>query len=886
MDNLKMCIRILPGIVILFFFPEIAFTQAFLKTINPDDYKGNFRELAKEIDMFYDTATGSNRAGSKQWKRGEWFALHHLDEGGQLGNYIGKNIIAMEEMDRQSTENSRMPGTGAWINLGHASTPGAMALQGRVNNVAFDPVNSAIVYVASAAGGIWKTFNNGDSWTNLTIDLPILGIADIVVTPGPNNHIIYALTGDGEANAYLHNSVGVIKSYNNGQSWTRTNLTVPLDQSLKGYRLLMHPTDPNTLLAAMSDGIHRTMDGGNTWNLIEPVAHVNDMEFDLNHLDTLYYTRRNTNIFSKLNLVTLSTTNISISTTLNVDRMEIAVTPDNPDAVYLLAGPGYSFFGGNLFNGLFYSNNSGHPSSWVLRSVSCNNNGDLFNSEASIAFYANTLYVDPLEENYVMVGGLNLFNSVDGGVTLNQVTFNSIHADQHIIKRNPLNGNLWLCNDGGIYRSTDSGNTWVNKSNGLTINEYYRISGTNNTDDRLLGGTQDNGHFLRDGVGSFQFVMSGDGMDNYFNSLNNSIVYASSQYGGLNRSVNWGQSFPASTLPNAGDQAFYPWITPFVQHPPYFNSQSGQWEDTDVIYVYSLNGIMRSTDAINWSNIGPSNIGQFSGSLCPSMSIGADNTGNTNLYISNGNNFWACFNPLDGTPNWLPLSLPISNTSYISAINVNPANRTEVWATISGYQAGIKVFRSLNSGLNWNNMSLSLPNTPIYSLVFANNTNNPSGAVYVGTEIGVFYKHDGLPDWVPFSNGLPHVPVTDLQMNYITSELKCSTYGRGIWETGLYESCQPTVHVNYEINQGQYNFESSNLIYAYRPIGGGIGTRVTMKAAGQVRLQNGFRVYPDSYVRIAIGNCGSGPLSLTDDPSNLTDTIEAAKVKNPEAERN
>ena len=60
MDNLKMCIRILPGIVILFFFPEIAFTQAFLKTINPDDYKGNFRELAKEIDMFYDTATGSN----------------------------------------------------------------------------------------------------------------------------------------------------------------------------------------------------------------------------------------------------------------------------------------------------------------------------------------------------------------------------------------------------------------------------------------------------------------------------------------------------------------------------------------------------------------------------------------------------------------------------------------------------------------------------------------------------------------------------------------------------------------------------------------------------------------------------------------------------------
>jgi hypothetical protein len=84
--------------------------------------------------------------------------------------------------------------------------------------------------------------------------------------------------------------------------------------------------------------------------------------------------------------------------------------------------------------------------------------------------------------------------------------------------------------------------------------------------------------------------------------------------------------------------------------------------------------------------------------------------------------------------------------------------------------------------LTWLNLSLSLPNTPVYSIVFANSANSPSGAVYVGTEIGVFYTDDGLPDWIPFSNGLPHVPVTDLLMNYNTGELKAATYWRSAYD--------------------------------------------------------------------------------------------------------
>lgn len=127
---MKIQISLALGIVLLMLLSESTVAQAYRNAIDPDNYKGDFRELSRQIDMFYDSATGSNKGGFKQWKRMEWFAIHHLDENGKLANIPENNMNGIAQSNKLSAINSRMSHTGDWVNLGHSSTPGTMAQQG------------------------------------------------------------------------------------------------------------------------------------------------------------------------------------------------------------------------------------------------------------------------------------------------------------------------------------------------------------------------------------------------------------------------------------------------------------------------------------------------------------------------------------------------------------------------------------------------------------------------------------------------------------------------------------------------------------------------------------------------------------------------------------
>ena len=128
----------------------------------------------------------------------------------------------------------------------------------------------------------------------------------------------------------------------------------------------------------------------------------------------------------------------------------------------------------------------------------------------------------------------------------------------------------------------------------------------------------------------------------------------------------------------------------------------------------------------------------------------------------------------------------------ITGITVNPDNSPEVWVTLSGFVDGQKVYRSGNAGVSWVNYTGDLPNIIVNCIAFEDNNGAPDDAVYIGTDIGVFYRDSNLGGWIPFGNWLPTVPVFDLEIHQTSNLITAGTYGRGLWRSSTYTDCGPS----------------------------------------------------------------------------------------------
>ena len=831
-------------IIILIGSTDLMYAQEYSKVLNPSDSNLSFKEQAKKINQFFDTATGKNRGGYKQWKRKEWFALQHLSTNGKVADFGRKNFEIQEQISSQRNLSPANINAGNWQSIGYNTVlnGGLTARQGRVNCIAFHPTNPDIIYIGTAGGGIWKSTNGGlfGNWVNISDNLPVTSFSGLTIAPDGNT--IYALTGDGfDNNVYFHDGVGVLKSIDGGNSWQRTGLSTTIQQMKGGYKIRMHPSNSNIVFAATNTGLWRTLNAGSNWTNIAP-GEITDFEFKPGNNDILYYTEKEENVINKIELSTLTkTSSLALITARPVTRIEIGVTPANPNVVYALVGPNY-LSGTWIYNGLYFSNDEG-------TSFSLNNNSlDIFsNNEQSM--YDIAIHISPNNVNELTIAGVRSYRSTDGGInfsTLNETTATNLHGDVHAIERNPLNGIIYMGDDGGIYRSTDNGISWSNISLNLVINEFYRIAGFQANGNLILGGTQDNGQFLQKNLsGIYDVVIPGlDGMDNIIDYSNPNIMYACTQNGAISKSTDGGATpFTAVAVPAGGG-----WITPILQSPSASNT----------IFYGSNSGVLRSTNGgSSWSNIGGYN-------TATAMAI--SNTG-SRLIITDGEKIKISNNPNAASPTWSSEINPRSTITFniipISSIAINPANTNDIMLSLPGYDVGIKVIRSTDGGINWTNYSINLPNIPIYAIAFGSSNNNPIGAVYIGTEIGVFYKDDNQPGWEPFYNGLPRVPVTDIHVDYSSGFVIAATFGRGLWRSEGHSDC-PNSHMLSDEVSGNRFYQAAATINSSQYIPGTAGNSLKLRAAITIRLTNGFRAKEGSYFQAVNAACGSNvvlPLS-------------------------
>lgn len=757
-----------------FCLPSISFSQDWVKKLQ--DPSVNFYDVQKSFNDYWKkeekkekfksfftfrNKTEKENEGYVMYKRWEQHIEPRVYPSGDR-SLLKKGSEEIEKLIGNHANRSSMMIGGNWTPLGSFAVPTNAGGAGRLNCVAFHPTNSNIMWVGAPAGGLWKTTDGGSTWSTNTDHLPTLGVNDIAIDPTDTN-IMYIGTGDQDASDTY--GVGVLKSVDGGVTWNITGLNWLTNQGRNVGRVLINPNDHNMIFAASSLGVYKSIDAGANWIKVLTTGNIKDLEFKPGDPTVIYATSLNaiyksTNTGASFTIIPFSA---GVSSVSIVNRVAIAVSPANPSYLYAL----YSASSDSGFRGLYLSTNSG--ATFTLQSDSPNLLGyDYDGSDGGgNGWYTLSLAVDPNDATEVIVGGVNMWKSSNSGVDWTCLShwwgdggYPYVHADIHSLAYNPSGTKMYSANDGGLFVSSDAGNSWVDKSDGLQIGQLYRLGNSVTNSNLIIQGWQDNGSNLYT-AGAFDRVVGGDGMECFIDWSNPNYMYAEYQNGGLQGSTDGGADFDdiVNNINEPGE-----WITPWTQDP--VNPQT--------IYA-GFENVWKSTNRGNfWTKIST-----FNSSGLIVLEVSKSNP--LYIYAATGS---VIYKTIDGGANWTTVSYPTSGSASITALEISTTDPNIVWMTRSGYVNGVKVYKTINGGTSWTNLSGSLPNIPINCVVNQTGTNE---GVYVGTDLGVYYIDNDLTSWMPYSNGLPNVIVDELEIHYGTNKLRAATYGRGLWESTIFD---------------------------------------------------------------------------------------------------
>ncbi|HIO72360.1 MAG TPA: T9SS type A sorting domain-containing protein [Flavobacteriales bacterium] len=575
-----------------------------------------------------------------------------------------------------------------------------------------------------------------------------MGIGHIAFHPLEQDHL-FATTGDRDALGTR--SIGLIESYDGGDTWDTTGLSYNLYDFKRIYRVLIHPTQPDTMYVATLEGIFRSYDAAATWTQVY-TGYVLDLEFKPDDPSTIMGVfkdmLRSTDNGDNFTVITSGLPNTSL-----IIKAQIAVTPADPDVVYYHCANTSP----STFHGIYRSNDGGlnftvgatSPNMYGYDQNGADNSGQ--------TGYNMAITVNDTNANDVIIAGIRPWRSLDGGQSFSIMTDYTnayVHSDIHWMAM--YGTDIYACSDGGISKTSNDGTTWNYMNNGLTLTQYNRLGISATKEYLMVGGAQDNGTSKLNNT-EWKFIRGADGGQCRISRQDTNYIWASTQWGSIAKSYNGGVTFANVINPQVG--AF---LAPLHMHPT----------NDDTLYIGRVD-VWRTYDAgANWNQIS-----SFSTDYMEAMDVSDLNT--DYIYVANDDQTYMT---ADGGSNWTDISagLPADNPSDIE---ISENDSMKVWLTIEGYTAGTKVYYSSDGGANWSNISDNLPNTPINCIVHEKDSPD---RVYVGTDMGVFVRDNNMGQWQPFNEGMPALPVNDMDIFYPNTKLRAATYGRGMWESDLY----------------------------------------------------------------------------------------------------
>ena len=685
---------------------------------------------------------------------------------------------------------------------------GPAVASGRVMSMAVNPKNKNEYYVGVASGGVWKTVNDGTTWTPVFDGEGSYSIGWVTVDPNDSS-VVWVGSGESNGQRSVSYGDGIYRSDDGGKSWQNLGLK----KSEHIGRVVVDPRDSKVVYVAAEGplwgpggdrGLYKTTDSGKNWKALLTISEntgVVDVQLDPANPDVVYaaaYQRRR-HVFTLIDGGPESAIYKSTDAgatwkkltsglpTVDMGRIGLAVSPADPNVVYatIEAAEGKG--------GIFRSSDKG--ATWERR-----------NEFDQGAMYYARVVADPKNVDRIFVMNVSLRESLDGGKTLHKVNEVNHHGDNHAMWIDPDDTKHWLFgSDGGMYETHDDAMSWEFKANLPTV-QFYDVAVDNATPFyHVCGGTQDNFSWcgpartrdLNGIVNSDWYVTTGgDGFRSQVDPVDPNTVYSESQYGVLVRyDKPTGQELVLQPLEGKGEPPLrWNWDSPIIVSP-----------HSHTRLYFAANKLFRSDDrGDTWKAISGDLTRQIDRNKLPVMGKvwGPDAVAKNQSTSFYGNIVALAESPKkegliyvgtddgliqvtsDGGANWTKYEkfAGVPEMTYVSRLAASNHDENTVYAAFDNHKnEDFKPYlmKSADAGKTWTSIVGDLPeNGPV--LAFAEDTVSPN-LLFAGTEFGAFFSIDGGQHWVRLKGGLPTIAVRDMVIQAREGDLVIATFGRGFY---------------------------------------------------------------------------------------------------------
>jgi hypothetical protein len=824
----------------------------------------------------------------------------------------------------------RAPFVEPWVDQGPSN------IGGRTRALVVQP--GGVLYAGGITGGIWKSTNDGATWTRLSDFLSNLSVATLAADP-LNPNTLYA--GTGEIFSQFRGA-GIFKTTDGGVTWSQ------LPNTANGnfffvQKVIASPNTAGRVYAATATGVWRSNDGGGTW------------------------TRQQTGGFFEIAVLNnAGTDNVFAWQAVDAALADSGVVFRSLDGGGTFAASSNGIPGGHsrgsltipaanraycavaaqddTFVGFFESTDNGV--NWTQKALLDNSptgklnallftnaifGADIDNNSVgdcpgfpltvfSQGRYDNVIASHPSNPNRIWLGGIDLWRSDDRGVTWGLASYwwladttspRYLHADHHAIEFHPSyndtsNTTVYFGNDGGLGRTTNGtaavgliastpsvicnpfplpAVSFERINNGYGVTQFYHgsVSASGNT---LFGGTQDNGTLRAPASGtSWSVIASGDGGFTAIDQTNEQVLYAEQFLLSFFKSTDGGANFVSAQNGITEAAANFSFIAPFAMDPT--NSQR--------LWIGGRQ-VFRTTDgAANWSAVSPANLTNNS---ITAWGIPPSGGGNV-VYLAAFDQVFRSSDALAATPTWTSIGGGLPAGARISAIGVHPTDAARVFVSYSNFDVTGGQLYATSDGTGaaptWTasvgTAPNAIPNIPVHDVLVL--PNDPS-VVLVGTDSGVLGSGDGGGSWATLNaNSLPNTIVEYLAFR-APDQLYAFTHGRGVFKTAIEPALVTLVQPNggdrlrpggpstiaWSVNASQPSFGSITSFKIQRSLNNG----ATFQDVATVPTSDRSFVWtPTSADRTATGRIkiiaqGAGNSVLDEDDSDTAFSVNSLPV--------